>query len=224
MSENWQINHKIDVRFNTNVERTDRVLDVSEAFGLDLKDKEFVIYDNLEFQTKSGMRVYVTGQSGSGTSIILRELEKDYKAKGLKVANIDDVKFENKPLIEQLGKDTAEATKLLQFAGIGDAYLRIRKPSELSDGQKYRLRVAKLMEQDADVWLCDEFGAVLDRKTAKFLAFSIWKLSLKKKTTVVIATTHKDLVMDFGTNLLIDKRYAHEMKMTRFNNELFEEY
>lgn len=220
----WAIKHTIDVRFSTSVERTERVLDVSQAFGLELADKEFVIYDNLQFETYKGMRIYVTGESGSGKSIILRKLQENYEAEGLNVSNINDVEFEDKPIIEQVGKNTEEATKLLQFAGIGDAYLLIRKPSELSDGQKYRLRVAKLLEKESDVWICDEFGAVLDRITAKFLANALWKMSAKKKVTVVVATTHKDLMYDFGANLIINKKYAHGIDITKFDKSWVEEY
>jgi len=218
------INHLIDIRFSTSVERTDRVLDVSQAFGLELSDREFVIYDNVQFETRPGDRVYVTGQSGSGKSLVLKEMEKTFKAHKLNVANINDIELEEKPIVELVGESTDEATRLLQIAGIGDAYLLIRKPSELSDGQRYRLKVAKLLESDAQVWICDEFGAVLDRKTAKFLAYSILKMAQKKNITVVIATTHTDLVFDFAPHLLIKKRYGHEVKLDRFDDEMFEVY
>ena len=224
MNNKWVCNHSIDVRFKTSVKRTDRVLEVSEAFGLDLKEKEFVIYDNFEMKTEAGQRIYITGQSGSGKSIILKELEKDYIAMGLVVANINNVVLKEKPIVELLGETTNHAVSLLQLAGIGDAYLLLRKPSQLSDGQRYRLKIALLLEQEADVWVCDEFGAVLDRKTAKLLAFTLWKMSLKRNATAVIATTHKDLVLDFGTQILIDKSYAHEINMQKFNPEWYERY
>jgi ABC-type ATPase with predicted acetyltransferase domain len=224
MRSDWICNHVIDVRFKTSVERSERVLEVSEAFGLDLKDKEFVIYDDLKIKTEAGQRVYVTGQSGSGKSLILREFEKDYIEMGKKVSNINDVVLKEKPIVELIGNTTNEAVSLLQMAGIGDAYLLLRKPSQLSDGQKYRLKIALLLEQDADVWICDEFGAVLDRKTAKLLAFTLWKMSEKRNVTAVIATTHKDLVLDFGTQLLIDKSYAHEIEIQKFNSEWYETY
>jgi ABC-type ATPase with predicted acetyltransferase domain len=224
MRSDWICNHVIDVRFKTSVERSERVLEVSEAFGLDLKDKEFVIYDDLKIKTEAGQRIYVTGQSGSGKSIILKEFEKDYIEMGKKVSNINDVVLKEKPIVELIGNTTNEAVSLLQMAGIGDAYLLLRKPSQLSDGQKYRLKIALLLEQDADVWICDEFGAVLDRKTAKLLAFTLWKMSLKRNVTAIIATTHKDLVLDFGTQLLIDKSYAHEIEIQKFNSEWYETY
>lgn len=220
----WEVKHHVDVRFPTSVERTERVLEVSQAFGLELTDKEFVIYDNIEFSTKQGQRVYITGQSGSGKSIILREMQKHYEEAGYSVANIDSVELEDRAIVEQVGENTNEATRLLQIAGIGDAYLLIRRPSELSDGQRYRLKIAKLLESDAQVWLCDEFGAVLDRITAKFLAQSVRKMAKTKDVTVAIATTHKDLLNDFAPHLLINKQYAHEIDMRRIGEEWYEEY
>ncbi len=111
--------------------------------------------------------VYITGQSGSGKSVVLRELQRQMKEEGLSVASIDDFTFDNDVnVIDQLGKTTSEALGLLSMAGLNDAYLFVRKPSEMSDGQKYRLKIAKLIESGAKVWAADEFGAVLDRVTA----------------------------------------------------------
>jgi hypothetical protein len=39
--------YTIDKRFTTRVTRSARVLEIAEAFGLGLDDKEFVIFDNL---------------------------------------------------------------------------------------------------------------------------------------------------------------------------------
>ena len=46
----------IDKRFHTEVERTDRVLEIAEAFGLGLDDKEFVVFDNQDC-AKLGFRL-----------------------------------------------------------------------------------------------------------------------------------------------------------------------
>lgn len=221
----WEVNHCINVKFSTSVERTERVVEVSNAFGLELSGREFVIYDDLKFTVKNGHRVYITGQSGSGKSIILRKMEEEYKEAGIRAVNIDSVELTEEPIIDQVGGSTDEATKILQIAGIGDAYLLLRKPSELSDGQRYRLKVAKLLcNNEADVWLCDEFGAVLDRKTAKFLAYSVSKIAESRGIAVVIATTHKDLMTDFRPHLIIEKHYAHEVAMKHIDEEWYERY
>ena len=66
-------------QFDTGVERTQRVLDVAEMFGLGLDDKTFVVLDNLKLDIKQGDIVYITGQSGSGKSTILHELRAEFE-------------------------------------------------------------------------------------------------------------------------------------------------
>lgn len=217
--------HRVNVKFSTSVERSSRVLEIGEAFGLGLSNKEFVVYDDVQFETRLGDCVYITGQSGSGKSVLLRHLAKDYKQTyGLKVGILDEMKLEEKPLIDQIGSSTEEACRLLSQAGLNDAYLFIRKPSELSDGQRYRFKIALLIAQGADVILADEFGAVLDRTTAKVVSYSIRKLCEKTKTTLVVATTHKDLYWDLRPTLVIDKTYANEIKVERSQRDSLEVY
>lgn len=201
--------------FKTRVVRSSRVLEVAETFGLGLSEKTFWVFRDLPVEVNQGDVVFITGQSGSGKSLLLRELSAQMKAQGLKVANIDDVTLEERPLIDQLGANMNEAVELLSRAGINDATLAINKPSELSDGQRYRLRLAKLMETQADVWAADEFGAVLDRVTARAVAFNTQKLARAKGVTLMVATTHTDMVEELGPDLLVEKRFQTRVEMTR---------
>ncbi|MGQ9282274.1 ATP-binding cassette domain-containing protein, partial [Klebsiella pneumoniae] len=164
----------INVAFNTRVNKTIRTLEIAESFGLGLDEKAWTLYDNLELDIERGDVVYVTGQSGSGKSVVLRELQRLMADAGQRVASIDDFVFaDDTNVIDQLGKTTSDALGLLSMAGLNDAYLFVRKPSEMSDGQKYRLKIAKLIESGADVWVADEFGAVLDRVTAQVVASNL---------------------------------------------------
>ncbi len=203
----------IDKTFSSSVTRSSRVIECAEAFGLGLRDKQFTVYDNLKLEVNPGEVVYITGQSGSGKSLLLRELRDQMIAEGQKVISIDTVETEERPLIDQVGKDTDEAIRILSLAGLNDAYLFIRKPSELSDGQRYRFHIAKLMESDAKVWVADEFGAVLDRTTAKVVAFNLQKAARRAGATVIVATTHKDLVDELGPDVYVEKLYAERVKV-----------
>jgi ABC-type ATPase with predicted acetyltransferase domain len=131
-----------------------------------------------------------------------------------KVVDLNSIELEEKPVIELLGKTTTDATNLLAKAGISDAWIYIRKPSELSDGQKYRLKLAMLMEREADVWIADEFGAVLDRVTAKVIAFNAQKVARERGVTLMIATTHTDLGEELGPSLTILKRFREKVVVT----------
>lgn len=197
--------------FTSSVERTPRVLEIAEGFGLGLTDKKFVIYDNLELNIEDGDVVYITGQSGSGKSLLLRDLKSQMQAAGKTVADLNEIELEDKPVIELIGRTTTEATDLLAKAGISDAWIYIRKPSELSDGQRYRLKLAKIMESGADVWSADEFGAVLDRATAKVIAFNVQKVARTLGKTLMVATTHTDLKDELGPSLTITKRFRERV-------------
>lgn len=201
----------INKRFDTRVERSPRVLEVAEAFGLGLSDKEFVIFEELELDVPKGSIVYITGQSGSGKSLLLRELELQMGDRGFKVANLDKVELEDKPLIDQIGSSTTEALKILSIAGLNDAYLYIRKPAELSDGQRYRFKLAKAIESGADVWVADEFLAVLDRVAARVISYTLQKAARAQGATLIVATTHTDMVRDLYPDIYIEKRYREKL-------------
>lgn len=203
----------IDRKFTSSVERTPRVLEIAEGFGLGLSNKEFVIYDHLEVEVNQGDVVYITGQSGSGKSLLLKDLVAQMRAGGLKVADLNEIELPDRPVIELVGSSTTQAADLLAKAGISDAWIYIRKPSELSDGQRYRLKLAKVMEDDADVWVADEFGAILDRVTARVVAFNMQKVARTLGKTLMVATTHTDLREELAPSLTITKRFRERVEL-----------
>ncbi|MEX9786065.1 ABC transporter [Providencia rettgeri] len=204
----------INVSFDTRVTKTTRTLEVAESFGLGMDDKKFTLYDNLAVEIEQNDIVYIKGQSGSGKSVILRELQRLMSENGLSVASIDNIEFDNdKNVIDQVGKTTAEALSLLSMAGLNDAYLFIRKPSEMSDGQRYRLKIAKLIESGAQVWVADEFGAVLDRVTAQAVASNFQRAARQVGATVMVATTHEDLINALRPSVIITKHYKERVRV-----------
>ncbi len=70
-----------------------------------------------------------------------------------------------------------------------------------------------MMEMDADIWVADEFGAILDRETAKVVAFSIAKVARREGKTLLVATTHTDLKDELGPNLTITKRFRERVDL-----------
>lgn len=217
-------NYVYDIRYRTVTDITARTIDVAEAFGLGIDEtREYVIYDNFELKLGPTDIVYITGDSGSGKSALLRELKKDLTAlQGHKQvtdvaeANIDP----EKPLIEQVGKDTREGLMLLSRVGLGDAFLFIRRYRELSDGQKYRFKLAKLIESGAQYWLSDEFCATLDRDTAKIVAYNIQKHARRLRKAVIAATTHTDLFQDLQPSIHIHKGIGKKVAVDHFPNEI----
>jgi hypothetical protein len=127
-----------------------------------------------------------------------------------------------KPLIDTVGDSVTEGLQLLSKVGLNDAFLFVRRYSQLSDGQKYRYRLAKLIESGAQWWIMDEFCATLDRETAKIVAFNVQKLARRLGKAVVAATTHTDLFEDFAPSVHIHKRFGKEINVKYYPNRLRE--
>jgi ABC-type ATPase with predicted acetyltransferase domain len=93
----------------------------------------------------------------------------------------------------------------------------------LSDGQKFRYRIAKLVESKKQWWLMDEFAACLDRDTAKIIAFNLQKIARQHGKAVIVATTHGDLFEDLKPSVHVHKRFGQEIQINYCLNEALTE-
>jgi ABC-type lipoprotein export system ATPase subunit/GNAT superfamily N-acetyltransferase len=213
----------IDIGYETATEITPRTITVAEAFGLGIDEhQKFTIYDNVELKIDPRDIVYITGDSGSGKSILLKALENDIKRDiGQDVINMADIQVNpDKPLIDTIGRTFNEGLELLSRVGLNDAFLFVRRYRELSDGQKYRYRITKMIESGAQWWIFDEFCSLLDRDTAKIVAFNVQKIARKLGKAVLAATTHSDLFEDLKPSVHIHKRFGKEITVKYFPNEI----
>jgi energy-coupling factor transporter ATP-binding protein EcfA2 len=134
--------------------------------------------------------------------------------------NIAEIKPEpDKPLIETVGKSLEEALELLSKVGLNDAFLFLRSYKQLSDGQKYRYKIAKMIESKAQFWIMDEFAATLDRDTAKIVTYNLQKLARQQGKAVLAATTHTDLFEDLNPSVYIYKKFGKEIDIRYYPNE-----
>ncbi len=206
-----------DISFTTRAPLTDRTTEVARAFGLGVDDgREHVLYRDFELRLAEGDVAYVTGDSGSGKSALLRALRKDL---GDEAADIDDLEIdEDKPIVDTVGDGFSEALSLLSRVGLNDAFLFLRKYTELSDGQRYRYRIARMIDEGKRFWLADEFCSTLDRTTARIVAYNIQKLARRSGATLVVATTHTDLKDDLGPSIIVWKGWGEEIQVEYGNN------
>ena len=200
-----------NISYETRAQITPRSLVVAEAFGLGIDEAQRFKVLDAEIKISPTDIVYVSGDSGSGKSALLKAIKADL---GDEAVDLSEVVVEvDKPLIETVGGTVEEGLELLSKVGLNDAFLFLRTYNQLSDGQKYRYRVAKLIESGKQWWLMDEFAACLDRDTAKIIAFNLQKIARQQCKAVVAATTHGDLLDDLSPNVHVHKRFGEEIQI-----------
>jgi len=103
-----------------------------------------------------------------------------------------------------------QVCRWLSLAGLNDAAVMLRKPSQLSEGQRHRLKLAQAMavaERRPEPWavlLIDEFGSTLDRPTAFALARCVRRWVTGSDVCLVCATTHDDLLEPLWPDVLVE--------------------
>ena len=138
---------------------SDRMIQVAEMFGIGLDESyEVTLYEDLTLDIRAGDVVFVTGPSGSGKSVLVERLERairDGQPDGGHVVNLAGVRSEVRtrtgagdeaPVIDLMSGPLEGALRLLSAAGLADAFLLLRRARELSDGQRYRLRLALALD------------------------------------------------------------------------------
>lgn len=108
------------------------------------------------------------------------------------------------PIIELWPIPAEQAIKRLTEVGLSDPFTWCRTPSELSDGQRARLRLARMLCESSEGLIVDEFLATLDRITARSVAWSTQKALRRRGRGAIFVTSQDDLTDDIGPDVLIN--------------------
>jgi len=178
---------RIDKSFKARSKITKRTLEVAKAFGIGVdEEKVFQVYKEFELEVNPGEIIYITGESGSGKSILLREIGRRLRRRREFGGVLMGHELEIDPdeiLIHGVGRDAKEAIELLSMVGLNEAYLFLRRYRELSEGQRYRYRLAKAFWSGRKTLILDEFCSTLDRITARVVAYLCQKFCRRRKLT-----------------------------------------
>src|SRR5699024_8734391 len=155
--------------------------EIMDDLGIN-KEKETV---NIDLKIPKNFKtLYITGESGSGKSTILKD--------AFKVTTYANDEFLNTPLIE-MGLDVKKTLKVLNRFGLGDASLFALKPTQLSDSQRKRAEIVRMVLDGNKIIVIDEFLSTLDRLTTKSISYNIKKNFDFLGIKLVAATAHTDL-------------------------------
>jgi ABC-type lipoprotein export system ATPase subunit/GNAT superfamily N-acetyltransferase len=125
--------------------------------------------------------VLIVGTSGSGKSTILRGLGENTQPK---------IEFYNTVIENFSSPERGE--ELLLAAGLRSIPAWFRTPHTLSNGEHHRFEMAMAIDQG--IQCIDEFTSVVDRDTAKSLAYSVRRYYDANPGVLYIASCHRDII------------------------------
>lgn len=177
-------------------------------FGLTVdRLAERTIRHECRLDVNDGDIVYITGPSGAGKSVLLRELKKSIPAPDR--VDLAQIKLpRDKTLIDCINGDLVTSLRTLSIAGLSDCYCILNQPANLSDGQKYRFRLAMALAVKKKFVFADEFCSDLDRISAAVISYNIHKFAKRTGTTFVLASSHDDILLDLAPDVLVIKELS----------------
>jgi len=201
-----QVTIAYDVRPPEGTERTRRV---HEMFGLGEVPRHVVVFEDFQIDPEPGQVILVTGASGTGKSSLVRHLAQHLDD----VVDLATVTYPTgRALVDALDCPLDEALKHLSHAGLAEAFLLLRSFDQLSDGQRYRARLAKGIASKPAWLVADEFCANLDRTLARVIAYNVRRVADRTGIGFLLATTHTDFVDDLQPDVWVQKGFGSDVK------------
>ena len=145
---------------------------------------------------RPGNIVLLRGASGSGKSMLLRELSTLLGDRGVPC---EEAHVADKLVVDCLAwLELEEALEVLARFGLGEVHTYLSPAQHLSTGQRGRLQLAvayaRAMAGRERVLLADEFATQLDRFSAAVIARNLRRvLNADARLGAVVATCHDDL-------------------------------
>jgi ABC-type ATPase with predicted acetyltransferase domain len=188
---------------------TDRAIEVCRMFGLTV-DRLTGRHRNhsCQLEINAADVVYITGASGTGKSVLLKELQKCVPASDrIDLTQIDLPS--DKTLIDCVQGDLLTSLRFLSIAGLNDCFCILNQPSRLSEGQQYRFRLAMALAARKKFVFADEFCSGLDRVTALVISQRIREFAKRTGTTFILASSHQDVVLDLAPDVLVTRDFTN---------------
>jgi ABC-type ATPase with predicted acetyltransferase domain len=154
---------------------------------------------------RPGQITLITGPSGSGKSTLLRRLRRRCP---IPITDIATVPLANSSVIDLFSHIRIEdALAHLSRVGLAEAHIYLSTARKLSDGQRWRLRLALALSrvrQRKACLVCDEFASLLDSVTAAVIS-RVLRNTVAPASTLgaILATSRENLIRPLAPDQII---------------------
>ncbi len=200
--------YKVEKQFSWQGPLSDKATRVCRMFGLTIdRLTDQAPMHQCRVEIRPGDIVYLTGPSGAGKSVLLREFERCVPASD--AVNLTGIDLpQDRTVVDCFDSDVVTSLRTLSRVGLSDVFSLLNRPCWLSDGQKYRFRLARALAAGKPFVFADEFCSELDRITAATVAFNVHRLAKHTQTTLVLASSRDDILMDLAPDVLVVKDFT----------------
>jgi ABC-type lipoprotein export system ATPase subunit len=178
------------VTLSHEVKRTPRVLQLSGLFDLPPTERQEQTW-NLDLDLTRPWNVgLVVGPSGSGKSTVARALWSS--------SIRDEHSFTwpaDESVVDAFPKAMAisDITELLSSVGFSSPPAWLRPFRLLSNGERFRVLLARMLAEPGDLVVCDEFTSVVDRTVAQVGSSAVARTVRNRKLKFIAVTCHEDV-------------------------------
>jgi ABC-type lipoprotein export system ATPase subunit len=177
---------RIDLAVETRISTSVRAAQVSSMFDLPAQQKaRLEWHGELPIEAKPWNVGLIVGPSGSGKSTILREIFGEPAAFDWAGASVID-DFDRRHSVD-------DVAQICQAVGFNTIPAWLRPYRVLSNGEKFRVDLARRLLGGGELIACDEFTSVVDRQVARIGSHAVQKFIRKAGRRFVAATCHYDL-------------------------------
>jgi ABC-type lipoprotein export system ATPase subunit len=174
----------------TQIERSARVLQLEGIFDVPPSQRSRLTWDvNLPIEDKPWSIGAIIGPSGAGKSTIARHLFGQHMKEGMTWPTA-------KSVLDAFPKAMSikDITELLNSVGFSSPPSWVRPFSALSNGEQFRVSVARTLAEADEIAVVDEFTSVIDRQVAQIGSYAVAKTIRRNKRKFVAVSCHSDIL------------------------------
>jgi hypothetical protein len=180
---------RVDIVRESAVNRTARVMQVEGIFDVPPSQRSAEQWSvNLALPEQWNIGVIV-GPSGSGKTTVAREIFGDHLVTGWQWP-------EDKSILDGFPASLGikEITALLSSVGFSSPPSWLRPFHVLSNGEQFRVTMARTLAEMPSIAVVDEFTSVVDRTVAQIGSAAIAKTVRRRKQQLIAVTCHYDVL------------------------------
>jgi ABC-type ATPase involved in cell division len=180
---------RIDLKLKTPIVRTPRVMQVEGMFDVAEAAESIVeLGMDVDLNEHPWSIGLITGPSGCGKSTIARELFGDCLIEGYEWDR-------DRAIVDGFGDlGVRDVTKALSSVGFSSPPAWLRPFHVLSNGERFRVNLARALCDPRELIAIDEFTSVVDRTVARIGSAAVAKQVRKTGKRLVAVSCHDDLV------------------------------